>query len=50
MGATHVHAVGMSSQADRDYYERSLIGVLAPPLNVQHNPQQGRSGLLVGVL
>jgi predicted GIY-YIG superfamily endonuclease len=35
MGATHVHAVAIDSEEDRDRVERQLIQHLQPPLN-QH--------------
>jgi excinuclease UvrABC nuclease subunit len=34
-GATHVHALVVSQQKDRDYYEERLIQHLQPPMNDQ---------------
>jgi predicted GIY-YIG superfamily endonuclease len=34
-GATHVHALVVSQQKDRDYYEEKLVQYLQPPMNKQ---------------
>lgn len=36
-GATHIHAIAISSQSDREKYERMLIAYLQPPMNSQPN-------------
>jgi predicted GIY-YIG superfamily endonuclease len=36
LGATHVHAMVVSKQADRDVIEKALIQAYQPPLNIQH--------------
>jgi excinuclease UvrABC nuclease subunit len=35
-GATHIHAMVVPQQSDRDEWERMLIQNLQPPMNVQH--------------
>ena len=35
-GATHIHALVVSKQANRDSWESMLIQNLQPPLNTQH--------------
>ena len=35
-GMTHVHAIIVHNQADRDAIEQNLIKTLQPPLNIQH--------------
>ena len=35
-GATHIHAIVVKSQSDRDLWERMLIQHLQPPMNIQH--------------
>jgi hypothetical protein len=35
-GATHVHALVVRGQADRERLERELIGAYQPPLNDHH--------------
>ncbi|HUK99804.1 MAG TPA: hypothetical protein VLX29_03005 [Nitrospirota bacterium] len=35
LGATHVHAMVVSKQADRDKIEKELIQAYQPPLNTQ---------------
>ncbi|MEE9303801.1 MAG: hypothetical protein V3U84_08430 [Thiotrichaceae bacterium] len=35
-GATHIHALGVSQQAQRDLWEKRLIQTLQPPMNIQH--------------
>lgn len=35
LGATHVHALVVSKQADRDVIERALVQAYQPPLNAQ---------------
>jgi excinuclease UvrABC nuclease subunit len=34
-GATHIHALVVPLQKDRDYYEEKLIQYLQPPMNEQ---------------
>lgn len=36
LGATHIHAAIVSSEANRDKWEPMLIQHYQPPLNVQH--------------
>jgi excinuclease UvrABC nuclease subunit len=35
-GATHIHALVVPQQSQRDQWERMLIQNLQPPMNVQH--------------
>lgn len=36
IGATHVHALGVSQEATRASIEQALIAAYQPPLNTQH--------------
>ena len=35
-GATHIHAVSVPAQSNRDLWEAQLIQYLQPPLNTHH--------------
>lgn len=44
LGATHVHAMVVPLQANRDSIEKALIQAYQPPLNVQLKPPTGLLG------